>query len=80
MVHSPMLSNHKFMSLSTGIVGGSRIKCDSSAEVETTAMYHILGKTFADIHLHIKDLVIPLPNVTNSIKVREELIPVDTCS
>ena len=73
-----MPSNQELMSIATGVVGGNTINCDSAVEVGTIAMNKILGKTFGDIHLHRKDKVLPLSSVTNSVKVREELIPVNT--
>jgi len=66
------------MSIATGVVGGNTINCDSAVEVGTIAIKKILGKTFGDIYLHRKDKVLPLSSVTNSVKVREELIPVNT--
>ena len=69
-----MPSNQELMSIATGVVGGNTINCDSAVEVGTIA----LGKTFGDIHRHQKDKVLPLSSVTNSVKVREELIPVNT--
>jgi len=77
-VHSPLPSNQELMSLATGVVGGNMINCDSAVEVGTIAMQNILGKIFGDIHLHRKDKVLPLSSVTNSVKVRKELIPVNT--
>jgi len=77
-VYNPMPSNQELMSIATGVVGGNTINCDSAVEVGTTAMKKILGKTFGDIHLHRKDKVLPLSSVTNSVKVREKLIPVNT--
>jgi len=59
-------------------VGGNTINCDSAVEVRTIAMQKIMSKTFGDIHLHRKDKVLPLSSVTNSVKVREELIHVNT--
>ena len=59
-------------------MGGNTINCDSAVEVGTIVMQKILCKTFGDIQLHRKDKVLPLSSVTNSVKVHEELIPVNT--
>ncbi|XP_028418322.1 uncharacterized protein LOC114543611 [Dendronephthya gigantea] len=78
MVHSPMMSTKELMSIATGVVADNTINCDAAVKVGTEAMQKILGKTFGDIQLHRKDKVLPLSCVNNSVKVREEVIPVNT--
>ena len=77
-VHSPIPPNQELMSLATGVVGGYMINCDSALKVGTAAMQKMVVKTFGDIHLHHKDKVLLMSTVTNSVKVREEIIPVNT--
>ena len=78
MVHSPIISSKQLMSIVTGVVADNTINCDAAVEVGTEAMQKILGKKFGDIQLHRKDKVLPLSCVNNSVKVREEVIPVNT--
>lgn len=81
-VHSPMTSNKELMSIATGVVADNTIdntiNCDSAVKVGTEAMQKITGKKFGNIKLHRKDKVLPLSCVNNSVKVREEVIPVNT--
>ena len=54
------------------------INCDSAAKVGAEALQKILGKKFDNLQLHRKDKVLSLSCVNNSVKVREEVIPVNT--
>ena len=77
-VHSPLPQSHELMSIGSGVVGNDSINCDSAVEIGTEAMKKLTGKTFGDVQLHRKDRVLPLATVGNSVKVRDEIIPVNT--
>lgn len=65
------------MSIATGVVGDNTINCDAAVEIGTEAMKKLTDKTFGEVKLHRNDKVLPLSSVSNSVNVREEIIPVN---
>ncbi len=68
----------ELMSIGTGVVGDETINCDSAVKVRTDAMTKMTGMTFVKVKLHRKDRVLSLTAVSSSVKLHEEIIPINT--
>ena len=77
-LHYPLPQSHELMSISTGVIGNDTINCDATVAIGTTSMNKLVGKTFGEVTLHRKDRVLPLAAVNNSVKIRQETVPINT--
>ncbi|KAG0720612.1 hypothetical protein GWK47_048171 [Chionoecetes opilio] len=77
-VHHPLPQNQELVSIATSVVANEAINCDAAVEIGTQAMNKLVGKPFGEVKLRRKDRVLPLGTVNNSVKVRDEVIPVNT--
>src|SRR5277367_3945572 len=63
----------QLVSLSTGVVGDSRVNADSVKQIGVTAMNDMIGQTFVDVKLKRKSKVVyPLSAVNGTIRIRNE--------
>ena len=74
----PLPNTPEMMSIGTSVVDDQHINCDAAVEIGNEAMQKTVGKMFGDVQLHRKDRVRPLSVMNDSVKVREEIIPVNT--
>jgi len=62
----------QLVSLSTGVVGDSRVNADSVKQIGLTAMNDMIGQTFVDVKLKRKSKVVPLSAMNGTIRIRNE--------
>ena len=65
------------MSLSTGIIGNSKINCHQALEVGNQIMKSIIGSKFGDIKQSRKNVVLSLGSMSNAVKSNNETLIVD---
>lgn len=70
----PKMNN--IISIATGIVGDKNINCFKAKEIGLIEMKKTFGLTYGSVKLKRSNRVIPL-GVMTSIKIRDELIPID---
>ena len=76
--HPPFqFESNNLISLSTGVVGGETISCDSAVDCGLKAMKNMIGKTFSNVVLRRKDKVMPLSSANSGVKVRGEYIAIN---
>lgn len=75
--HFPFPTSASLMSLSTGIIGNSKINCYQSLQIGTQTMRSFVGKSFADIKQSKKNVVLSLASMTCAIEVHNEPVVVD---
>ena len=68
----------QLVSLSSGIVGDETINCDSAVTCGLSAMARVVGLNFGQIKLKKSETVRSLATVTKGVKIRDDVIPVDT--
>jgi len=76
--HSPYDKCNSLKSLSSDIEGDRKVNCHKAFEVGNKALKEMTGKNFADVKLTRKSRVLSLAAVSSSVKVRDEVVPVDT--
>lgn len=64
--------------ISSGRVADDTVTCDNALQIGTKSMEKIIGNNFADVHLHRKDKVVPLATTTSGIKIRDEIIAINS--
>ncbi len=77
-LHPPLPDSSELMSIGTGVVGDETINCDSAVKVGRDAMTKMTGMTFGKVKLHRKDRVLSLTTVSSSVRLHEEIIPINT--
>lgn len=67
----------EIMSISTGVVGDDKINCHLAQEIGTIGVSKIIGENFDSVKFKRKEKVLPLATVSNSIKVNQDIIPIN---
>lgn len=75
--HPPFPTVNNIISIATGIVGDKRVNCYKANEIGLTEMKKMIGLTYGSVTLKRSSKVLPLGIMTSSIKIRDELIPID---
>ena len=78
MAHPPFPHCPDLISVCSGITANELVNCDLAVEVGKKAISQIVGCSFADIHLRRKDKVVTLASVNQSIKIHDDVIPINT--
>ncbi|KAJ8886881.1 hypothetical protein PR048_013093 [Dryococelus australis] len=76
--HPPFAVRDSIMSLSTGVRGNSNINCHKAAEVGSCKLGTFVGTNFADMKQSKKYAVVPLAVMSNTTKVNNETLVVDS--
>lgn len=75
--HPPFPVLDAIVSLGTGIVGGPEINCFDAEKVGLDGIDAIVGQNFDNISFSRKKRVLPLSAVSSSIKIADDVIPID---
>lgn len=75
--HPPFPTVNNIISIATGIVGDNRVNCYKSNEIGLIEMKKMIGRTYGSVMLKRSSRVLPLGIMKSSVKIRDELIPID---
>lgn len=65
------------MSIVSGLIGNDSINCHKTVKIGKIAMDSIVGKHFSDVSLKRNNRVLTLASLNSSIKVYNEVVPID---
>lgn len=76
--HSPFPETKEIVCIANGTVGENAVNCHNAFQVGSQILSEIFGGNFKDLKLKRSKRVISLASTSSSIKVHDDLIPVDT--
>lgn len=76
--HPPFPETDYIMSIATGLVGDDTINCHTAFTVGTKSMKEIIGCNFHEVKLKRRNRVNTLADMNCSVKIRDEIVPVNT--
>ncbi|CAG9772311.1 unnamed protein product [Ceutorhynchus assimilis] len=65
------------MSLSTGVIGDENVNCHLSDQIGSSSLESIIGSNFGQVKFSRKKRVLPMRGFTSSVKLHDEVVPVD---
>ncbi len=75
--HAPFPKLNSLMSLSTGILGNSKVNCHQALDIGTKTMQSFVGSKFGDMKQSKKNVVMSLASMSSSIKINGETVTVN---
>ena len=75
--HETFPYQDSIMSISTGVTGGNNINCHNAFEVGKAGLEEIAGTNFHKVSFKRKNRVLSLKSVNSSLKIQEEIVPID---
>lgn len=75
--HPPFPVVNDIMLISTGVKGDVKIDCHNAYEIGMSLMTQIVGNNFSQIKFQRKKRVVPLRAANSSIKIQDEIVPID---
>ncbi|CAG9761611.1 unnamed protein product [Ceutorhynchus assimilis] len=65
------------MSLSTGVIGDENVNCHLSDQIGSSSLESIIGSNFGQVKFSRKKRVLSMRGFTSSVKLHDEVVPVD---
>ncbi|CAG9770015.1 unnamed protein product [Ceutorhynchus assimilis] len=77
LCHNPFPVGEYVMSLSTGVIGDENVNCHLSDQIGSSSLESIIGSNFGQVKFSRKKRVLPMRGFTSSVKLHNEVVPVD---
>ncbi|CAK1588860.1 unnamed protein product [Parnassius mnemosyne] len=75
--HPPFPKLNSLISLSTGVLGNSKVNCHQALDIGTKTMKNFIGRRFSDMKQSKKNVVLSLASMSSSIKNNGETVTVN---
>ncbi|CAK1580968.1 unnamed protein product [Parnassius mnemosyne] len=75
--HPPFPKLNSLISLSTGVLGNSKVNCHQALDIGTKTMQNFIGRRFSDMKQSKKNVVLSLASMSSSIKINGETVTVN---